>query len=161
MFQPIVGFKVEALWCPTLSEEAAGTAGSVMAVGLGVSLSISQPRDPQTLYNVYLANLRSLDPAVCNDTVGSAIIANVYECLYGYEYPVKPYKLYPQLAADMPKVSEDGRIYTIHLKKGIDSVRAGENDPVIRMRVLYQLGEFAKIAGRLDPDGWNLDDIRS
>ncbi|HEV8291124.1 MAG TPA: ABC transporter substrate-binding protein [Tepidisphaeraceae bacterium] len=92
---------------------------SLLAVALGVSLSISAPRDPQTLYNVYLANLKSLDPAVCNDTVGSAIIANVYECLYGYEYPIKPYKLYPQLAADMPNVSEDGLTYTIHLKKGV------------------------------------------
>src|SRR3989440_3089015 len=92
---------------------------SLLTVALGVSLKLHQPRDPQTLYNVYLANLKSLDPAVCNDTVGSAIIANVYECLYGYEYPVKPYKLYPQLAADMPKVSEDGKTYTIHLKKGV------------------------------------------
>src|SRR6266568_1942553 len=87
---------------------------ALLTIGLGVSLSITPPRDPQTLYNVYLANLKSLDPAVCN-----AIIGNVYECLYGYEYPVKPYKLYPQLAADMPKVSEDGLTYTIHLKKGI------------------------------------------
>src|SRR5438094_4320805 len=31
-----------------------------------------------------------------------------------------------------------------HLEKGIDTVRAGENDPVIRMRVLHQFGEFAK-----------------
>src|SRR6266568_5044393 len=91
----------------------------IAIVGLGVSLSITPPRDPQTLYNVYLANLKSLDPAVCNDTVGSAIIANVYECLYGYEYPVKPYKLFPMLAADMPNVSKDGLTYTIHLKKGV------------------------------------------
>ncbi|HEV8606119.1 MAG TPA: ABC transporter substrate-binding protein [Tepidisphaeraceae bacterium] len=92
---------------------------AILTVGLGVSLSISQPRDPQTLYSVYLANLKSLDPAVCNDTVGSAIIANIYECLYGYEYPTKPYKLIPQLAAEMPKVSEDGLTYTIKLKKGV------------------------------------------
>src|SRR5207237_7983779 len=78
---------------------------SLLTVALGVSLSVSAPRDPQTLYNVYLANLKSLDPAVCNDTVGSAIIANAYECLYGYEYPAKPYKLYPQLDAAMPTVS--------------------------------------------------------
>ena len=50
---------------------------AILTVGLGVSLSITPPRDPQTLYNVYLANLKSLDPAVCNDTIGSAIIANV------------------------------------------------------------------------------------
>ncbi len=41
-----------------------------------------------------------------------------------------------------------------NLEKGVHTVRAGENDPVIGMRILHQLGKFAKIAGRLDPDGW-------
>ena len=45
-----------------------------LAVALGVSLSMSAPRDPQTMYNVYLANLKSLDPAICNDNIGSAIM---------------------------------------------------------------------------------------
>src|SRR5437588_4014977 len=46
-------------------------------------------------------------------------------------------------------------------EKSIDTVRAGENNPVIRMRILHQLGKFAKITGRLDPDRWQLDDVRA
>jgi oligopeptide transport system substrate-binding protein len=91
----------------------------ILTVVFGVAMSFSPPRDSQTLYNLYLDNLKSLDPAVCNDVLGAAIIANVYECLYGYEYPVKPYKLIPQLADGMPKVSKDGLTYTIALKKGV------------------------------------------
>jgi len=90
-----------------------------LVVALGISVSITSPRDPQTLYSIYEANLRSLDPAICNDTVGSAILSNVYECLYSYRYPAPPYVLFPQLAEEMPKISEDGLTYTIKLRKGI------------------------------------------
>ena len=48
-----------------------------------------------------------------------------------------------------------------NFEKSIDSVRAGENDPVIGMRILHQLGKLAKVTGRLDPDRWQLDDVRS
>src|SRR5437762_1303904 len=78
-----------------------------LVVALGISISVTPPRDPETLYSIYDANLRSLDPAICNDTVGSAILSNVYECLYSYRYPAPPYKLFPQLAADFPKISDD------------------------------------------------------
>src|SRR3954471_13352684 len=92
---------------------------SLLAVALGVSLTVSQPREPQTLYSIYDANLRSLDPAICNDTIGSAILSNVYECLYNYRYPAPPYVLFPQLAEEMPDITPDGLTYTIRLRKGI------------------------------------------
>jgi len=81
----------------------------------------SQPRDPKTLYNLYLANLKiTRSGHFPTDTVGSALIANVYECLYGYEYPTKPYQTSsPKLAEGMPQVSKDGLTYTIRLKKGV------------------------------------------
>lgn len=88
--------------------------------GLAISVAVTPPkRDPHTMYQVFPANLKSLDPAVCNDTIGSPILANVYECLYNYKYNVRPYELFPQLAEDWPKISDDQKTYTIHLRKGI------------------------------------------
>jgi oligopeptide transport system substrate-binding protein len=95
------------------------TAISIMIVVFAVAMTLSPPRDSQTLYNIYIVNLKSLDPAVSNDVQGNEILSHVYECLYTYEYPTKPYKLVPGLAADMPEVSADGLTYTIKLKKGI------------------------------------------
>src|SRR5688572_17833102 len=92
---------------------------AIMVVVFAVAMTVSPPRDTQTLYNIYIVNLKSLDPAVCNDVQGNEILSHVYECLYGYEYPTKPYKLVPLLAADMPEVSADGLTYTIKLKKGV------------------------------------------
>ncbi|MGQ9683587.1 MAG: ABC transporter substrate-binding protein [Anaerolineae bacterium] len=40
----------------------------------------------------------------------------LYNLLYNYD---KDYKLYPDLAADWPKVSDDGLVYTIPLRKGV------------------------------------------
>src|SRR5438093_12202485 len=94
-------------------------SGIVLALiaALGVAVSSTSPREPQTLYSIFDSNLRSLDPAICNDTVGSAILSNVYECLYSYRYPAPPYQLFPQLAQEMRKISEDGLTYTIKLRK--------------------------------------------
>src|SRR5688572_5410660 len=92
---------------------------AILTVVFAVARSMSPPRDNQTLYNIYIANLKSLDPAVANDVPTVELITHVYECLYGYEYPVKPYKLVPLLASEMPEVSDDGLTYTIKLKKGI------------------------------------------
>ena len=41
-----------------------------------------------------------------------------------------------------------------NLEKNVHTVRAGENNPVIGMRILHQFGELAKIAGWFDPDSW-------
>jgi ABC-type transport system substrate-binding protein len=92
---------------------------AIMVVVFAVAMTVSPPRDTQTLYNIYIVNLKSLDPAVSNDVQGNEILSHVYECLYGYEYPTKPYKLVPALAEAMPDVSPDGLTYTIKLKKGI------------------------------------------
>ncbi|HWE93227.1 MAG TPA: ABC transporter substrate-binding protein [Tepidisphaeraceae bacterium] len=98
-----------------------GYMGLICLVIAGIALSFSKtaPRDPQTLYLTYDVNLKSLDPAICNDVIGGDIVGNVYECLYNYEYGVKPYKLYPQLAARMPEVSANGLTYTVELRRGV------------------------------------------
>src|SRR5688500_13557875 len=92
---------------------------AIIILAFAVAMTIHPPRDPQTLYNIYIVNLKSLDPAASNDVQGNEILSHVYECLYGYEYPTKPYKLIPVLAADMPQVSADGLTYIIKLKSGI------------------------------------------
>jgi oligopeptide transport system substrate-binding protein len=92
---------------------------AVLAGVIAVSFTRTPPRHPQTLYATYLANIKSLDPAVNNDTVGSELLGNVYESLYTFKYKVEPYEVFADLAADMPTVSTDGLVYTVKLRKGI------------------------------------------
>jgi oligopeptide transport system substrate-binding protein len=87
--------------------------------GVAVSLNFTPPRGPDTLYVAELAQLKSLDPAEANDVPSDAILGEIYECLYNYRYGVRPYTLFPELAADMPVYSNGGREMTIRLRKGI------------------------------------------
>lgn len=43
----------------------------------------------------------------------------IYETLLTYDYLARPAKLVPETAEVMPEISEDGKTYTFHIKKGI------------------------------------------
>jgi ABC-type transport system substrate-binding protein len=43
----------------------------------------------------------------------------IFETLLTYDYLARPAKLVPHIAEAMPEVSDEGRTYTFHLKKGI------------------------------------------
>lgn len=47
------------------------------------------------------------------------VAENIHETLLTYDYLARPAKLVPNTVVAMPEVSEGGRVYTFHLKKGI------------------------------------------
>jgi ABC-type transport system substrate-binding protein len=59
------------------------------------------------------------DPAAARDLYSNAIVEAVFERLYGYDYLASPARIIPEAAAALPEISEDGRTYTIRLRKGI------------------------------------------
>lgn len=84
--------------------------------------SCSRPGDPPGKKILHLAlseDPRTLDPAVSNDENSDLVIAQTDEALYNYVYLKSPPVLEPQLAEAMPKVSPDGRTYTIRIRRGI------------------------------------------
>ena len=75
--------------------------------------------DNNVLYIALSDNIPTIDPASSYDTISNTVVYQVYEQLYEYHYLKTPYMLQPLLAEDMPKVSEDGKTYTITIKKGV------------------------------------------
>jgi peptide/nickel transport system substrate-binding protein len=63
------------------------------------------------------SKIRTLDPADNNEFFPSNILYNVTERLYTYKLGTT--EIIPQLAAELPKVSEDGLVYTIPVRTGI------------------------------------------
>jgi ABC-type transport system substrate-binding protein len=61
----------------------------------------------------------SLDPARAGSIYAKFLVVNLYDTLYRYRYLARPYQLTPNLAADMPEVSTDGRVYTIKIRPGV------------------------------------------
>jgi len=75
--------------------------------------------DRVVLHSAYGSKVKSVDPATCGDTTSASMQGQVYEGLYAYHYLKRPVELVPQLAVDMPEISEDGTVYTIRIKPGI------------------------------------------
>lgn len=88
-------------------------------IGIALSFGMVPTRDPHTLYLSYASNLKTLDPANIQDVPGSKVAGQVFETLYNYDYEARPYQLVPELAAELPRVSEDGLTLTIPIRKGI------------------------------------------
>ena len=61
----------------------------------------------------------SLDPARASSVYSKFLAVNLFDTLYRYRYLARPYALAPNLALELPQVSEDGLVYTIRLKKGV------------------------------------------
>ncbi|MBB5020110.1 ABC-type transport system substrate-binding protein [Chitinivorax tropicus] len=59
------------------------------------------------------------DPAEYSDQYSNIIMAQMFESMLTFDYLSRPARVVPQTAEAMPVVSEDGRTYTIRLKKGI------------------------------------------
>jgi oligopeptide transport system substrate-binding protein len=62
---------------------------------------------------------KSLDPALCYDTVSNTIMPMAMESLFEYHFLKRPLELQPLLAEAMPTVSADKKTYTIKVKKGV------------------------------------------
>jgi oligopeptide transport system substrate-binding protein len=69
----------------------------------------------------YTESLRitGFDPVDALDVPTSKAVARIYEGLLQFSYLHRPYKLIPNLAEDMPEISEDGLVYTFKIRDNI------------------------------------------
>ena len=61
----------------------------------------------------------SLDPVQTRSVYANFVVLNAFDTLYSYKYLARPYRLKPNLATDLPEISEDNLTYTIRLKPGV------------------------------------------
>ncbi|MCF6300973.1 MAG: ABC transporter substrate-binding protein [Proteobacteria bacterium] len=61
----------------------------------------------------------TLDPIKAAVVYSNMVVLNIFDTLYSYKYLKRPYELKPNLATDMPVISEDGLTYTISIKQGV------------------------------------------
>jgi oligopeptide transport system substrate-binding protein len=74
------------------------------------------PKRGGTLRIAYKTDVSTLDPAVCYDQQCFEAVPLVFQGLYDYD---RSGKIIPSIAAGMPKISADGRTYTIRLRNGV------------------------------------------
>jgi ABC-type transport system substrate-binding protein len=59
------------------------------------------------------------DPARVSDIYSATVNEAIFERLLTYDYLARPAKLVPMVAEAMPEVTENGRVYTYRIRKGI------------------------------------------
>ncbi|WP_099018149.1 ABC transporter substrate-binding protein [Marinicella litoralis] len=61
----------------------------------------------------------SLDPIKASTIYSNLMAVNIFDTLYAYKYLKRPYELKPNLATQMPTISDDGLTYTIEIKPNV------------------------------------------
>lgn len=108
-----------------------------------------------TLNVVVSANLKGLDPIFANDTYSNLVVSQIFEGLLHYHYLKRPLQLEPMLAAEMPKVSEDGLTHTFKLRPGLkfhdhEAFPGGKGREVTAEDFIYSWRRLADPANQSD-----------
>jgi ABC-type transport system substrate-binding protein len=119
----------------------------VAALLLAVSTQAPAADPRKVVRDVFPVAETGFDPAAIHDLYSAGIIRAIFETLYTYDYLARPAKLVPQLAAGMPDVSADGKVYTIKLSKGVyfqpDPAFGGKKRELTAEDVVYSTKRLA------------------
>ena len=87
--------------------------------------------DPaKVIRHVFPAAETGFDPAGVQDLYSATIEQMLFETLLTYDYLARPAKLVPLTAEALPEVTDNGKTYTVRVKKGIYFI----DDPVFKGR---------------------------
>src|SRR4029453_13121543 len=108
--------------------------------------SAAQPSAEKVLRYAFEVSETGFDPAHINDLYSRIVIGHVYYGLYDYDYLARPYRIIPNAAEAMPEVSDNYRVWTVRLKRGIvfqdDPVFKGRPRELVAEDYVYSLKRF-------------------
>lgn len=95
-------------------------AGCVtLAAGCAAAVSVAATEPVKVLRYIFPAAEAGFDPAIGRDLYSAHVTQAIFETLFTYDYLARPAKLTALTATALPDITDDGKTYTIHLKKGI------------------------------------------
>lgn len=130
-------------------------------------LAIAPPAFSENVFTRSMNRVSSLDPVEAASSYAARAIQLAYEPLLEYDYRARPYTLIPCLAASLPVIEENGRVYRFTLKPdarfvphecfGRDASGQLRGRPVTASDVIYSL---LRIADRKNasPGAWVVSD---
>jgi len=99
--------------------KCAALTGLLCSVFL-VPPSLEAAADPHKVVHWYfLTGETGFDPCLVSDLYSATVDEAIFERLLTYDYLARPAKLAPMVAESMPEVTDNGKTYTFHLRKGI------------------------------------------
>ena len=101
---------------------------------------------PRVLRYSFPAAETGFDPAQINDTYSRTVTGHIFDALYHYDYLARPYLVRPNVAAKMPEVSADFKVWTVRIKPGIyfadDPVFKGKKRELVAQDFVYSWKRF-------------------
>jgi ABC-type transport system substrate-binding protein len=83
----------------------------------------------------------SFDPAKISDLYSRVVTSHIFESLYSYDHLARPVKVVPALADGMPESSDDFRVWTVRIQRGIyfadDPAFKGQRRELTAEDILY------------------------
>jgi ABC-type transport system substrate-binding protein len=104
--------------------------------------------DPSKILRIaFPAAETGFDPVRVSDIYSNTVNEAIFDTLLTYDYLARPAKLVPKTADGMPEVSDGGRTYLVHLKRGIyfapDPAFKGERRELVAEDYVYSFKRFA------------------
>jgi len=75
--------------------------------------------EPKVLRVTFLIAETNFDPAFVSDLYSNTIVEEIFESPLTYDFLARPAKLKPQTLEAMPEITDDGKTYTLRIRKGI------------------------------------------
>ena len=95
-------------------------AGWILAALAFAAAAPATAADPSKVYRIAFPVAETgFDPARVSDLYSNTVNEAIFERLLTYDYLARPAKLVPLVAEAMPQVTDNGRVYTFRLRKGI------------------------------------------
>lgn len=123
-------------------------AGMATALLISVSSFAAGPQpDPNKVFRYQFPVAETgFDPAQVSDLYSNTVVEAMFESLLTYDYLARPSKLAPR-AAELPVMSEGGKVYTFKLKQGIlftdDIAFKGKPRELVAEDYIYSLKRLA------------------
>jgi len=122
-------------------------AGAIAALVSSFPLAAHAADMNKVIRDVFPAAETGFDPAASNDLYSGTIGQAIFDTLYTYDYLAMPSKLAPLAAEALPQITDDGKTYTIKLRKGItftaDPAFSGKKRELVAEDVVYSLKRLA------------------
>ena len=99
-------------------------AGRFRAAAIAALLALfagaAAPAPPlKVLHTAFLVAETNFDPAATSDLYSNSVIEEILEPPLTYDFLARPAKLKPLTAVALPEITDDGRTYTLRIRKGI------------------------------------------
>jgi peptide/nickel transport system substrate-binding protein len=125
-----------------------------MAIVLVIGCDGTPPANPsagpeatrKVLRVTFQAAETGFDPVKVSDYYSGTVIEAIFERLLTYDYLARPAKLVPNVAVSLPAVSDDGKTYTLQIRRGIhftpDAAFKGANRELTAADYAYSIKRF-------------------